>query len=97
MTNEKQFVLGVDLDGVVADFVGDLRPIAAEWLGVKVSRLTDQVSYGFGEWALEALRRDGHRTIVVGNSSNRDLPGPQAESWDEIEALVQKEIAARDR
>jgi len=31
---KKQFVLGVDLDGVVADFIGGLRPIAAEWLGV---------------------------------------------------------------
>ena len=31
---ERSFVFGVDLDGVVADFYGGLRPIAAEWLGV---------------------------------------------------------------
>lgn len=192
MADEKQFVLGVDLDGVVADFVNGLRPIAAEWLGVALSDLTDEVTYGFGEWGLEAcggyealhrfavkhrdlfrrlppvpgappalrrisarrdvririithrlyipwfhqeaveqtvewlehhgipywdlcfmrdkgavgadlyledspanieaLRRGGHRTIVVSNSTNRQLPGPRADSWAEIEALVAEQI-----
>jgi beta-phosphoglucomutase-like phosphatase (HAD superfamily) len=45
-----EFVFGVDLDGVVADFIQGLKPIAAEWLGVPVKSLTDEVSYGFGEW-----------------------------------------------
>lgn len=49
----RQFVLGVDLDGVVADFARGLKPIAAEWLGVAESSLTDQISYGFREWGLE--------------------------------------------
>ena len=49
----EQFVLGVDLDGVVADFIGGLRPIAAEWLGVAADSLTTDVSYGFAEWGLE--------------------------------------------
>ena len=35
--DELRFVLGVDLDGVCADFIGGLRPIAAEWLDVKES------------------------------------------------------------
>jgi hypothetical protein len=30
----RRFVLGVDLDGVVGDFYGYMRNIAAEWLGV---------------------------------------------------------------
>ena len=30
--NQKNFVFGVDLDGVVANFIEGLRPIAAEWL-----------------------------------------------------------------
>lgn len=47
-----EFVLGVDLDGVVADFYGGLRPIAAEWLGVTVEALTTNVSYGLPEWNL---------------------------------------------
>jgi 5'(3')-deoxyribonucleotidase len=49
-----QFVLGVDLDGVVADFIGGLRPIAAEWLGVPLASLSEEVSYGFNEWQLES-------------------------------------------
>jgi len=53
MARKAQFVLGVDLDGVVADFARGLKPIAAEWLGVEASTLTDDISYGFGEWELE--------------------------------------------
>lgn len=53
MVRKAQFVLGVDLDGVVADFARGLKPIAAEWLGVEAATLTDDISYGFGEWELE--------------------------------------------
>jgi 5'(3')-deoxyribonucleotidase len=49
----RSYVLGVDLDGVVADFAKGLKPIAAEWLGVPIESLTDEISYGFGEWGLE--------------------------------------------
>jgi 5'(3')-deoxyribonucleotidase len=52
---QSKFVLGVDLDGVVADFYGGLRPIAAEWLGVSESSLTPHVSYGLPEWNLDAM------------------------------------------
>jgi len=45
-------VFGVDLDGVVADFIAGMKPIAAEWLGVAEQELTDEVSYGFKEWKL---------------------------------------------
>lgn len=189
----RQFVLGVDLDGVVADFARGLKPIAAEWLGVGEDSLTDEISYGFGEWRLEAaggydvlhrfavkerelfarlppvagapaalrrldtipeiririithrlyirwfhkeairqtsdwlerhgvpywdlcfmrdkaavgadlyledspdniraLRASGHETIVVRNSTNRDLAGPGAETWEDIEALIRDRVA----
>lgn len=49
----KEFVFGVDLDGVVADFYGGLRGIAAEWLNVPVESLTTNVSFGLPEWGLE--------------------------------------------
>jgi 5'(3')-deoxyribonucleotidase len=52
--SERAFVFGVDLDGVVADFYGGLRPIAAEWLGVAVESLTPRVSWGLVEWGVEA-------------------------------------------
>lgn len=192
MHNPPQFVLGVDLDGVVADFAGGLKPIAAMWLGVTPESLTDEISYGFGEWNLDsvggyealhryavkehrlfanlpplagapaalrrldtvpeiririithrlyihwfhkeaiaqttewlerygipywdlcfmrdkaavgaqlyledspeniiALREGGHETIVVRNPTNRHLPGPGAETWEEIEALVLERV-----
>ena len=63
----RRFVLAVDLDGVVADFMKGLRPIAAEWLGVPLESLTEEVTYGFPEWKLErcggydALHRFGTR------------------------------------
>jgi hypothetical protein len=41
-----QFVLGVDLDGVVADFYAGMRTIAAEWLEVPIESLPTTVSYG---------------------------------------------------
>jgi len=52
-TNER-FVLGVDLDGVVADFYGGLRIVAAEWLGVPLDHLPEEVTYGLPEWNLES-------------------------------------------
>jgi beta-phosphoglucomutase-like phosphatase (HAD superfamily) len=190
---QDRFVLGVDLDGVVADFTRGLKPIAAEWLGVAEQSLTDDISYGFREWGLErvggydalhrfavkerelfarlppipgapaamrrlsavgdiririithrlyihwfhkeairqttewlekhgipywdicfmrdkaavganlyledspdniqALRAAGFETIVVVNSTNAGLPGPRAESWEEIERLVRERVA----
>src|ERR671925_1588562 len=57
----RDFVFGVDLDGVVADFYRGLRPIAAEWLGVDVSSLTEEVTYGLPEWNLEPM--GGYRPL----------------------------------
>ena len=185
-------MLGVDLDGVVANFYAGLLPIAAEWLGVSAASLPLEVSYGLTEWGLDAaggyedlhrfavvqrelfrklepmpgaaaalrrisqrgvririithrlfikyfheeavtqttawlehhgipywdlcfmkdkaavgadlyvedspenvaaLRADGHETIVFRNSTNRQLPPPQAASWAEVEHLVADEYA----
>lgn len=193
MGTERQFVLGVDLDGVVADFARGLKSVAAEWLGIAEQQLTDEISYGFGEWGLDAaggydalhrfavkerelfarlppvagapaalrrldtipeiririithrlyihwfhkeairqttewlerhgipywdlcfmrdkaavgadlyledspdniraLRSTGHETIVVVNSTNRDLPPPRATDWNGIEQLVRERVA----
>ena len=185
-----QFVFGVDLDGVVVDFYGAIREIAAEWLGVPIEELTEQVTYGLAEWNLdrmggyirlhrfavtqrrifaepipgaparlrrlvkheniririitnrlyvphfhkeaasqtidwldhhgipywdlcllpdkaavgadlyiddapsnvEALRAKGHTTIVFTNSTNGDLAGPRADTWEEVEQLVVEEL-----
>jgi 5'(3')-deoxyribonucleotidase len=34
------------------------------------------------------LRKQGCNTIVYSNSTNRDLPGPRADNWFEVERLV---------
>ncbi|TCO59222.1 5' nucleotidase, NT5C type [Actinocrispum wychmicini] len=46
------FVFGVDLDGVCADFYGRMREVMAEWRGVDISTLTEEVSYELPEWGL---------------------------------------------
>jgi 5'(3')-deoxyribonucleotidase len=65
--DESRFVLGVDLDGVVADFYGALRPIAAEWFGVDVDTLPMEVSYGLKEWGITSRAQydDLHRFAVT--------------------------------
>jgi 5'(3')-deoxyribonucleotidase len=50
--DESSFILGVDLDGVVGDFYGAMRIIAAEWLNRPVSELTSEVSFGLNEWGI---------------------------------------------
>jgi 5'(3')-deoxyribonucleotidase len=65
----EEFVFGVDLDGVVADFIQGFKPIAAEWLGVPIASLTDEVSYGFKEWNLGNTYEDMHRFAL----KERDL------------------------
>ncbi len=190
-TTVTRFALGVDLDGVVADFYGGLRVIATEFLGVPLDTLAKQVRYGLPEWELDraggyealhrfavtqrnlfrelvplpgapavirrlsakdvririithrlyikffhletvqqttewlehhgipywdlcfmkdkaavganlyiedspgnvqALRADGHPTIVFTNSTNLELPGPRANSWQEVEDLVLQDL-----
>jgi 5'(3')-deoxyribonucleotidase len=185
--DESSFILGVDLDGVVGDFYGAMRIIAAEWLDRPVESLTTEVTFGLDEWGIAEyggydrlhrfavtqrnlfrdmkpiqdasaalrklsnrgiririithrlflkyshktsvtqtvdwldnydipywdicfmndkvavgahvyiddapsnitqLRGQGCKTIVFSNSTNRDLPGPRADNWREVERLV---------
>jgi 5'(3')-deoxyribonucleotidase len=48
--DESEFIFGVDLDGVVGDFYGAMREIAAGWLEKPLEDLTENVSYGLNEW-----------------------------------------------
>jgi 5'(3')-deoxyribonucleotidase len=85
MPGNRRFVLGVDLDGVCADFYGGLKPVAAEWLGVDVASLPDRVSWTLPEWGVD--RAPGgydalHRFAVTQRELFRRLPpmpgAPQA-------------------
>lgn len=50
-------VIGVDLDGVCADFYGRMREIAAEWFELSVDELTTDVSYGLKEWGISGKKQ----------------------------------------
>ena len=44
---------------------------------------------------IEQLRAEGHDTIVFTSSTNRHLPGPRADSWDDVYQLVRIQIERR--
>ena len=73
--DESSFILGVDLDGVVGDFYGAMRKIAAEWLDRPLESLTTEVTYGLEEWDIgqyggyERL----HRFAVTQRNLFRDM------------------------
>jgi len=48
-------ILGVDLDGVCADFYARMREIAAEWFERPLQELTPDVSYNLPEWGIRSL------------------------------------------
>lgn len=60
-------ILGVDLDGVCADFYGRMREIAAEWFERPIGELTPDVSYGLPEWGVkdEEQYQSLHRFAVT--------------------------------
>jgi 5'-nucleotidase len=62
----EQFVLGVDLDGVVADHTGRFREILAEVRGVDPNTYTLERSWDFAEWGLAAGEyAELHRIAVM--------------------------------
>jgi len=77
------YVLGLDLDGVVADFYARIRQLAAEWRGVSVTMLNENVTFGLGEWGFAVDEyRQFHRFAVEERSLFLDMPvisgAPQA-------------------
>ncbi|MHB1138502.1 MAG: 5' nucleotidase, NT5C type [Microthrixaceae bacterium] len=81
MSTGSEFVLGVDLDGVCADYTGGFRSVASiEW-NVPESSLTTEVSWDFGEWGLD---REGflalHRASVQDHRMFRDMPAIEGAS-----------------
>ena len=64
-------ILGIDLDGVCADFYARMREIAAEWFERNINDLTSSPSYGLEEWGVHnrAQYNSLHRFAVL----QRDL------------------------
>jgi 5'(3')-deoxyribonucleotidase len=48
----KEFIVGLDLDGCVADFYDQIREFYAEWSGKNIDELPREVKYGMPEWGL---------------------------------------------
>jgi len=69
------FIFGVDLDGVVGDFYGAIRNIAAEWLNKPIDALTTDVTYGLNEWGLSEFGgyERLHRFAVTQRNIFRDM------------------------
>jgi hypothetical protein len=86
MTSEHDpVVLGVDLDGVCADFYGRMREVASEWFERPLDELTQNVTYGLKEWGVDTLEqynslhrfavtsRDLFRTVCCDDFPMRDI------------------------
>ena len=70
-----QFILGVDLDGVVADHTRRFREILAEIRGVDPETYTLERSWDFGEWDLgPGEYADYHRIAVMEHDMFRTMP-----------------------
>ncbi len=69
--NLNGLIVGVDLDGVCADFYARMREIAAEWFECHINDLPVEVSYGLSEWGItsHAQYESLHRFAVT----QRDL------------------------
>lgn len=53
-TDKHSIVLGVDLDGVCANFYARMREVAAEWFEKDIDELPLDVSYGLSEWGIDS-------------------------------------------
>jgi 5'(3')-deoxyribonucleotidase len=73
--DESSFILGVDLDGVVGDFYGAMRRIAAEWLNKPIAMLPVEVSFALKEWGVAEYGgyEKLHRFAVTQRNLFRDM------------------------
>jgi 5'(3')-deoxyribonucleotidase len=73
--DESSFIIGVDLDGVVGDFYGAMRRIAAEWMDKPLESLTEEVDYGLKQWGIAEFGgyERLHRFAVTQRNLFRDM------------------------
>jgi len=73
--DNSSFIFGVDLDGVVGDFYGAIRKIAAEWLNKPPESLNPEVSFGLQEWGIDEFGGYDrlHRFAVTQRNIFRDM------------------------
>jgi 5'(3')-deoxyribonucleotidase len=73
--DESSFIIGVDLDGVVGDFYGAMRRVAAEWMDKPLESLTEEVDYGLEQWGIAEFGgyERLHRFAVTQRNLFRDM------------------------
>jgi len=94
--DESSFIFGVDLDGVLGDFYGAMRKIAAVWLDKPLEALTTDVSFGFEEWGLDEYGgyERLHRFAVTQRNLFRDME-PIKDAPAVLRKLSNKDIRIR--
>jgi 5'(3')-deoxyribonucleotidase len=72
----RDFVLGVDLDGVCGDYTRAFRDIVAAELGVDADSLPDARSWNFAEWGISGSEEFDrlHRVAVLEHRMFRHMP-----------------------
>jgi 5'(3')-deoxyribonucleotidase len=68
-----EIVLGVDLDGVCADFYRQMRVVAAEWFERPIEELVEDVTFGLPEWGLDPKQQDQYDSLHRFAVTQRDL------------------------
>ena len=68
-------ILGVDLDGVCADYTTAFRPLVAQELNVPLSSLPEERGWDFSEWGLSPNQfQDLHHKAVEDHRMFRSMP-----------------------
>ncbi len=62
---DRQFILGVDLDGVCGDYLGSLKKFIADDRGISPDELTDDVSWNCPEWDLTTEQYEDYHTRAI--------------------------------
>ena len=76
MSDERWFVLGVDLDGVCGDYTAAFRAVVAAERGIDPDSLPEERGWDFTEWGVDELGgfEHVHRTAVLDHRMFRDMP-----------------------
>ena len=94
---KKPFILGVDLDGVLADYFPTMRILAAEWLGKKVEDLLVQTDYEFVAWGIDKTPK-GYPALHKFSVLERNLFGimkPMSEAAQVLRRLSEANVRIR--
>lgn len=72
----REFILGVDLDGVCGDYTAAFRQVVAEDRGIDPASLPEERSWDFGEWGVDTPEEFDrlHRLAVLDKHMFRTMP-----------------------